>query len=202
MDTGQWIILGMIALSLLVTVVGWTVTYQRQVQLASKQGDIQKTVQEQDAHLTYLHQRRGEVIGELYRLIVNIRVHLTASFSSLHVDYEPSPEAQWNEAIDSFALLLDYYRNYHLFLNQNLCELIDKAIITLDQIAVLKGIAERIQPTGIWPDLLIINEVKNLNNDAKKKLYEVLEPNLNHIEQEMREILDPEGTTSEDKQMT
>ena len=202
MDTGQWIILGMAALSLLVSVIGWTVTYRRQVQLANKQGDIQMAVQEQDTRLTYLHQRRGEVIGELYRLIVNIRVHLTASFRSLRVEYEPTPEKQWNDAVDYFALLLDYYRNYQLFLNQSLCDLIDKAIITLEQIAALKGIADRIQPTGLWPDLIIINQVKNFNDDAKKKVYEVLEPNLNHIEQEMRKILDPHAETFKVKQNT
>ena len=191
MDTGQWFILGMTALSLLVTVIGWIVIYRRQVQLANKQGEIQLAIHEQDTRLTYIHQRRGEVIGELYRLIVKIRAHLTASFTSLRYDFEPTSEEQWNEAVDYFALLLDYYRNYHLFLNQALCELIDKAIITLEQIAALKGIAKRIQPTGLWPDPIIINRVKNLNDDAKKKVYEVLEPDLNHIEQEMREILDP-----------
>jgi hypothetical protein len=198
MNTVQWIILGMTALSLLVTVIGWTVTYRKQVQLEHKQGDIQMTVQKQDTRLTYLHQRRGEVIAELYRLIVNIRVHLTASFRSLQ-EYEPTPEEQWNVAVDYFALLLDYYRNYQLFLNQSLCELIEKAIITLEQIAALKGIADRIQPTGLWPDLIIINQVKNFNDDAKKKVYEVLEPNLNLIEQEMREILDPHAAISKDK---
>ena len=155
MDTGQWFILGMTALSLLVTVIGWIVIYRRQVQLANKQGEIQLAIHEQDTRLTYIHQRRGEVIGELYRLIVKIRAHLTASFTSLRYDFEPTSEEQWNEAVDYFALLLDYYRNYHLFLNQALCELIDKAIITLEQIAALKGIAKRIQPTGYGPIQLL-----------------------------------------------
>ena len=55
MDTGQWIILGATGLTLLVTVIGWSVTYWKQVQLAKKQGVIQIAVQEHDTRFTYLH---------------------------------------------------------------------------------------------------------------------------------------------------
>lgn len=107
-------------LALLVTIAGWIFTARLQVQ-------VQKAVTEHTTRFSYLHERRGKVIDDLYKQIFNMEQALTASLTVALNDTR-SLEEHKQYVHDVFYELNKHFRENRLYLDEELCQMMEKLI--------------------------------------------------------------------------
>ena len=179
-------------LALLVTILGWSFTYDKQKKLESIRGDIQKIVSEHDIRFEQFHKRRVEVIEELYKRIVRIIGLLTASIRAARIEGEISPEEYRSNALKQFTEFNDFYYENRLYVNKNLRAHIEKFIHDVLIIAVDFGTLERLQlfiSTGTYlqqHDEQRISMLKEVTDKINSGLPEIRDL----IEEQMLDILE------------
>ncbi|CAG0947130.1 hypothetical protein ANRL1_03710 [Anaerolineae bacterium] len=170
-------------LALLVSMLGWFFTYRKQVQLENLKGDIAKVLSEHDTRFAYLHQRRGEVIDQLYKRIVKMRRRLNKSLM-VTVDDELSLNVERTESHAILYELYDYYLENRIYLDEELCKQID---------ALNKNSGDALEHTEIghqYPDM-----IRAYRDRTKAIIANEINPLLGQIEKQMREILGPNSKT-------
>lgn len=175
-------------ISLLVTIVGWIVIASAQRELAKRQGEIQKIVSEHSTRFTYLYQRQGQVIEELYRKVDKITRLFGASARSTRVKLDAPIEEQQDKAMKTFWELFEYYHQNRLYIDEKLAQQLLQFFGEVFGIDTTLGAALTLRPFMFNYDPLVAKQYSDYADQVRNKIAG-LDPIRINIEKEMRYIL-------------
>lgn len=158
-------------------VIGWFISHWLGERLEQVRGQIQQTISEHDTRFAYLHERRGEVIDQLYKKIFKLRKALVASLGVALDDVESLKEKR-KAVHDIFYALDDYYRENRLYLDEDLCQKIEELLTNSG------NALEHTEISNMYPDL-----VRGYREKSKEIIVGNIEPLQKQIERQMRKIV-------------
>lgn len=161
---------------------------QHAIEVESVKGEIQKLVSEHDTRFAYLHKRRGEVIDQLYKLNVKMMRPLYSSATTVKMNIQRSEEEERAEGLRLIPLFVKYYYENHLYLDEDLCKLIDDLLAALTRILNELGQASQLFPLSLY-DIEVAKMQSEFYNKVRERINNDL-PGINAlIEKKMRVIL-------------
>ncbi len=182
-------------IALLITILGWFFTYKKQVRLENLKGDILKIVSEHDTRFEYLHNRRGEVIDELYKLIDRTMCLMQSPKYLIEPPGTPSLKDQREKLALVISQLIDYYHQNRLYLEQDLCKQMEALLPSLDDVRHKISTAADIAPLSSAGDLRMAEEQRKLIDMAEKIVNKDIPPIRYYLEKRMRIVLGVESET-------
>jgi hypothetical protein len=169
--------------------VGSIIAFLLNRRLEAYRTELSRIVSEHDTRFSYLHQRRGDVIDQLYKGIDRIYRTLGASVRAVRLNFDASPEDQRKEGTKFVLLFIDYYYQNRLYLDDGLRQEIEKVIPRLWDILDNFGVASGLTPFAQAGDTNSQAQITGFTNEAANIITSDLLPILQHIEEQMREIL-------------
>lgn len=116
------------SIALVVTGVGWLVTYLSQREQMKLTHDLQKLLSEHDIRFSLLHRQRADAIDALYKTMDNLLRLLQASIRTGRFNGEPTPEEQQTQAFQKFSFLYESFHQNRLYFDADICAHIEKLI--------------------------------------------------------------------------
>ncbi len=90
--------------------------------------DLSKVAFEHQIRFENLHQKRADVIADLYGHIVESERAASSFLSPIEMNGAPTKEEKYNKAINSTIELFRYFDKNRIYLSDDLCEKVDKFV--------------------------------------------------------------------------
>ncbi|NJN99994.1 MAG: hypothetical protein HC875_40735 [Anaerolineales bacterium] len=169
--------------------------YEADLQIANARelekfrADLQLAGFEYDTRFAYLHKRRGEVIDEVYKKIDKTMRLFGASARLGRFNFDSPPEAQQQEARNTFWELFEYYFQNRLYLDLDLCTQIEQFFSAVFAIETNLGTASSLALFLVAHDPNTMNQHAQFVEEARQHIINDLPPIRDLIETKMRTIL-------------
>ena len=134
-------------ITMLVTILGWVVTALFQLQLAKRQGEIQRTVSEHNIVFEELHKKRASVVPEMYARLAKMHRSFGVMLDPITTGLKgPYLTEAINDSLDKGNQFSYYFDENKLFLSDQLRTEIAQVIQEYRQISIRYQIAIRNDP--------------------------------------------------------
>lgn len=179
---GGWIV------TVIVIFVGAIVTYSTQKKLENFKGEIQQIVAEHDTRFSYLHERRGKVIDNVYKSVYRIEQEL---LQTQRIGYNETTELA--EEAKTLGQEIDRFRNYYgenrFCLDEELCGMIDGFISRSRNAYEHVKVALLNQPALARGDPGALNQLQTYWANDAEVISQSVVPIRGNIEKQVRQIL-------------
>ena len=180
--------LGTTLLTLIVSTILALSSYSNAKKIESIRGDVQKIVSEHDTRFSYLHERRGEVIAELYKQIADLSRVFSTAFT-LKMSGEPTEEDQLAEGFNTASNFYIYVQRNRIYLDSDLNEKIRKFIVQLVEASVNYKMMQ-LYSSENWAAYGFSPELRTRHYEAlRRTINENLPPIRDDIEKKMQAVL-------------
>lgn len=156
---------------------------QHAIALERLRGDLQLAATEHQIRFSKTHERRDEVIAEVYKLLFRARVPFQSLADSVEFHGEPSKEEKFKVAVDAFNNLSTCFYENRLYLEEGLCRQIEQFLERLKRVHLLW--TRILSGRGVPPNG---DGIDNWDK-SDKVMREAVPPILRNIEASFREIL-------------
>lgn len=147
---------------------------------------LQIEAKERELQFSKLHQKRAEVIENLYQLIVDASFFVKSFLSPLTLPHEPNKEEKAKIAFEKLWEMTNYYDRNRIYFEKELCDVLDKFINDIREPARKFKSALRYEDSLYKELLLKLDEIWDQSWD---KFTQEVEPAKAELENEFRRIL-------------
>jgi hypothetical protein len=155
--------------------------------------ELQLAAFEHQTRFTKLHERRAEVVAELYQRMDRIRQLWQSSVRSGRFSGELTPEEQQSHASRLSLELVDFYFQNRLFLEEDFCQAMEDLFRTNWDVLSNLGAASTLEPPGPYADPAAVASRTMLLKEARDVIVNKLPPLITRVESKMRSMLGISG---------
>jgi len=185
-----------LAVTIFMVLFGAFIKYRLSRQLEEFKQSLQQKMLEYQIRFSSLHEKRAEVLGELYGRLKQFQVSVDDLISPMEgMGIPPKKELTGivNKRIDAFQT---YLRRNRIYLPENLCEQIDSAYVQMRYIAGEFAIYIHEDESNI--DTNLMKQKMKIWHEGWKKMSGPIPETVTKLESEFRKLIDLPAIISEE----
>jgi len=156
-------------------------------------GDLQIATIEHEIRFSKLHEKRAEVLAELYKLLVEAVWSAEEFASPMEFEGDPDKKEKYKNAMNAVAQYFRFFEQHRIYLPERLCPSLEVFARKLRKPTIRLGVYLSIE----HPTENTIREKHEAWNEAWSTVKEEI-PNLRaEIETEFRKLLDARDNTAQ-----
>jgi hypothetical protein len=159
-------------------------TAQSERQMESFKNELRRASFEHETRFAKAHEKRAEVIAELYRRLVEATSAFGSFASPFGFSSDPSKEEQAKTAGAAYQELSEYFRPNRLFIEEDLCTKIEEMLQNLREVFHLMGSEAKVAQGQRPPP-----KEESYWDKAEDIMRKNVPPILKALEKEFREII-------------
>ena len=137
-----WLSKSLVSQLLAKDIEGFKSTLKSEAEAASQKlrHDLEKATIEHQVKFSKLHEKRAEVIAELYSLLVQAHWELSSFVSPMEWVGEPNKQEKYVTAMNSVADFYKYFDKHRIYIPEELCGQIDEFVQEMRKKAIGFGV--------------------------------------------------------------
>jgi len=116
--------------------------------------ELEKATIEHQVRFSKLHEKRAEVIAELYSLLVQAYWDISSFVSPIEWSGEPNKQEKYAKAMNSVADFYRYFDRHRIYIPEDLCSQIDEFVQEMRKKAIGFGVYVRYEDAALPPHAL------------------------------------------------
>ena len=102
--------------------------------------ELEKSSMEHEVKFSKLHEKRAEVIAELYSLLVQAYLDISSFVSPMEWAGEPNKQEKYVTAMNAVADFFRFFEKHRIYLPEELCNQIDEFVMEMRKKAIGFGV--------------------------------------------------------------